>query len=64
MMSPPDEREKILPCKGGLGDVATMSSWGSCLKRESMERCGMSWDLFGMETERETEEVGTDTREG
>ena len=28
-----------------------------------MERCGMSWDLFGMETERETEEVGTDTRE-
>ena len=40
-----------------------MSSWGSGLKRESMERCGMSWDLFGMETERETEEVGTDTRE-
>ena len=61
-MSPSDEREKILPCKGGLGDVATMSSWGSCLKRESMERCGMSWDLFGMETERETEEVGMDTR--
>ena len=24
-MSPSDEREKILPCKGGLGDVATMS---------------------------------------
>ena len=28
-----------------------------------MEHCGMSWDLFGMETERETEEVGADTRE-
>ena len=62
-MSSSDERGKILPCKGGLDDVATMSSWGSGLKRESMERCGMSWDLFGMETERETEEVGTDTRE-
>ena len=24
-MSPSDEREKILPCKGGLGDVATTS---------------------------------------
>ena len=62
-MSPSDEREKILPCKGGLGDVATMSPWGFCLKRELMERCGMSWDLFRMETERETEEVGMDSRE-
>ena len=62
-MSSSDEHGKILPCKGGLDDVATMSSWGSFLKRESMERCGMSWDLFGMETERVTEEVGMDTRE-
>ena len=28
-----------------------------------MECRGMSWDLLGMETEREAEEVGMDTRE-
>ena len=63
-MSPPDKRERILPCKGGLGDVATMSSWGSCPKRELMECCGMSRDLFGMEMEGEMEEVRMDRWKG
>ena len=54
-MSPSDEREKILPCKGGLGDVATMSSWGSCLRRELN---GMLWNVMGPARNRDGKEDG------
>ena len=59
-MLPPDECERILPHKGGLGNVATTSPWGSCPKRELMERHGMSWDLLGIGMERGMEEIGMD----
>ena len=59
-----DEREKILPCKGGLRDVATMLQrchhGGPEPKGELMECCGMSWDLLGIGMERGMEEIGMD----